>query len=222
MDLTVPFYKFMGLEIVQVEKFVATVRYLIGELRTESPEGKRQSAFTKRSLHYIEREMGAETRQRLTHWIQFVFEDIPSDYPHTNAWASILTWCSAKPEQWECLGLPAQKSRLLLLEYRETMWDKDVLRLREEEKEEPMSEWDAYIYTEQQFDDDCMDPFLWIINTVNKYRFQCALKSLVDRLSDSEISVLTQKAQEIGAQYGLTGITELQNPKGLHEQARGY
>lgn len=104
-------------------------------------------------------------------------------------------------------------------EYRDMTWDQDVLDLHEKEKEKPLSSWDTEIHVSRQFDDDFMDPFLWIINTVNHCRFLRAFKTLLTQLSDAEIAALWESLQKIGLENELTRISDLKNPKDLRELA---
>lgn len=217
LDASLPFCEAMGLRVPAKPALLSVARDLVRFGRDEHGAGPLPPTFVEHAMRELELRLGEEVRDHLVDWVTNVFEQAPSDHPHRNAWAYILAWCAGNAGSWDRLGLPASLSSRLLAEYRATTADQDVYDLYRQEQAKPVSEWDAEARRRGEFDDDCLDPFTFIVNAVNASRFERALSQLLAPLSESEIAVLCTNAQAIGLAAGLTRIADLAHPQRLKE-----
>ena len=221
MDLAVPYYDKMGLEIADAKEVVAAFRSVTRELEEERAADGPSTPLTPRALETLERQLGRQFRDSFLRWALCVFENVPADHPQTYAWSAILSWCAANPDNWSELKLPTEKSFPLWRRFRRTSSDADYHDLDERAREEPFSDWDKKTFIERGFDDDILDPCLWIINTISLHRFQTALNDLLGRLEPVEIEALRETAEQIGLSKELISVDKLEDPRNLLEPASG-
>lgn len=228
MDIMVPFYESMGLKIPDRESFLATLRCLILSNRgAYAANPTVVPSLAERVLEEVERYFGKEFRDPLLMWGTYVFEDIPADHPHSNVWKRLFSTCAHSPNRslWNRLGLPSDKSDSLLKDYIEItdnddVWD-SIEELDQRLDEGAISEWDLSMFVRHQFDRELGDPFNWVINTVNLYRFQCFLNKLLAQLSDSQIESLWEQAKVLAKEKKLSMdeiVENLRHPCDLKEQ----
>lgn len=220
MDGTVPYYEPMGIQITDKRRFIAVLREILIWARREYAVRPLTDEYSEHAVREISGQLGEKTGLSFLNWVIHIFETAPADYPHTNAWFFILTWCAGNRLRWGRLGLPVSKSRSLLVEFKKATNDQDIYANHEEQVLDPVSDWDAVMYSNGEFDNDFMDPFNWIVNTINMNRFRSALNNLIGQLSAPEVEAFWSSVQRIGLENGLTKISNLAKPSDLNETAK--
>jgi hypothetical protein len=219
MDRTKPYHETMGITFSKKTDFISAVRDLVIWERAESAHSDISASYSGKVSNTFSSTFGRDVSAAFSRWLTHVFEYAPTDYPQVHAWSYILTWCAGNPQNWRSLGLPPSKGRKLLAEFKEDINDEDVSLLVNLQKQQPLSAWDSEVYSTYGFDDDALDPYNWILSTIDMIRFRLALAKLCGQLSESEIDELRNRAQLIGLRNGLTKIVLLASPDGLEESA---
>lgn len=218
LDITMLVYEHMGLILPKVKKnvFMEELRKIIMDMGGASVSIPILQTLTQDVLVRIEGCIGQQERDHYQDWVIYIYEESPSDHPHTHAWSSILTWCAASPQRWVLLDLPKSISRK---ELEIAINCQDVEDILARSMAAPLSQWDSKTLDERKFEDAPWDPTSAVENNVFRYRFRCALKALVDQLSEEEVVSFWKSVQEVGLENELTVIEDLKGPKDLQEPA---
>jgi len=218
-DGTVPFYGMMGLDLENPSIFCNALRSVVRRELSQHPHAVTPASFVPQVLKEIEKSCGDKLGDEFRDWATYVYQDIPADHPHGFAWSSIMRRCVADSTIWSRLGLPADKSRALQMEYSKATSEADIAEIEAQVRAEPVSEWDRDMIARFTMFSEETPPSLWIVGTIRFRRSQIALRDLFDELSEEEVRVFRQSIQSIAQADQLTSLSELKDPRGLKEPA---
>ncbi|MBC7856506.1 MAG: hypothetical protein IAF94_24005, partial [Pirellulaceae bacterium] len=143
LDLTLPTYEAMGLEVPDKLGFVSELRRLIVWRQSDFAARPLDAAFVSHVAGQMTKSLGESVWKRFVGWLTYVYVDFPGERPHTYAWWCILRRCAGIPDLWARLKLPQGKSVKLLGEFRDKMDRFDTAVLYESPPEDHLSKWDS-------------------------------------------------------------------------------
>lgn len=190
LDGVVPLYEEMGLQIPDKQRFVQILRRQIVESREKYGSDKMPDIhFAEKVLEEIEGTLGRKTVEHFYQWATTVFYEVHQHQPQWSAWDDALPRHPAQlpqrltPDRWEVIA-----------QFREAHNIEDVEQKVRELRLQPLSDWDAELYSingysnveDPMFEDEFNDPYSPILGTIEMNRFQLAWPMLWSHFSEEE------------------------------------
>lgn len=224
LDGVAPLYEEMGLAVPDKERFVQIMRrhfaeYLSAAWGNPAPV----DLLVRHLLQDIEDAFGQQVAEHFYKWATTVFYTVHWDQPQWSAWEIILT--SVVREKPPELNVPPEKYQLLA-----HVLDANSVAAAEQQiallRSRPLSEWDAGVYTTNQFsnvedpmcEDEFIDPYVFVLGTVEMNYFQAHWEELIKQLSESEKTGLWEYGKRLLIEEEVPMPDELTHPNQLHRQ----
>jgi hypothetical protein len=222
MEVIIPLYEDMGLELSDKKRFVDMLRRLILENRKvyEANPGV-VPPLAAHVLEEMEKILGKDQTWFFYRWVTSVFIEIHSDLPQWSAWQILFDTCAYNDRMRDRLGLPPEKRDAILAQYRKALNVSDVEQKMAELKALPLSDWDLEMYSIHQFhNDELSSPFDSVLRVVEMNRFQLFWEELLPQLSAGEKIRMQKESQRLlkEMEIWMPENEELRYPDNLRRQ----
>lgn len=205
LDVVVPFYAPLGLQIVESNVLLQVLRETILSNRRAFEVDQSHIPDLKGAvLNTLRHHLGHDAASTFEDWVNNVFVWTGQDFALLSKWYMLLALARTDSQRWNALGLPpalTKESHIRL----EEVFDRSKLHALADQIEEcPLSDWDLEMYALHGFDDDENDPYNWVLETVKKRRFVGYLDWLVASLSDEQRHRFVDNANVLKVQIETT------------------
>jgi len=200
LDRVLPFYEDMGLNLPDKERFVTLLRQMLSQSHDELGSDRVPDMdFVEKVLNEIRLLLGDERFEHFYRWATTVFYWAPSDQPQWSIWDHILPRRShhlprdLSPDRWSAVA-----------EFQLSKSAGDVEQRATAQKHQPLSDWDAQMYTRHNYRDqnspddvfeEGIDPFSPVTSTIEMNRMQLAWPKLWAHFSDDEKNLFWRYGQ---------------------------
>lgn len=212
LDLTRPFLRGIGLDGIDPDALRDASRHAITRQTTETPSPPPRTAWRES----IEAALDASARDRVTRWVQYVFETRTSDHQDWFPWHSVFSVIERSEEGFVKLGIPDDDAAPLLASYLASRSDRDLDALEDAARGAQLSTWDLQTTAVHAMVPDDPEDLLWywIRSTWQNHRFQVFFGELVGRLDDAAMQRLFARARNVRASNHLD-VERLVDPRTL-------
>jgi hypothetical protein len=119
-----------------------------------------------------------------------------------NRWRRWMSGWSRRPELWQQLGMPAERSEALRQACLKATSGDAVIAAEDAVLAQPLSDWDLGVYAALGFDDDESAPLSSVVLTIGRIRFLRFWRELDQVLSERERQTLLENARRMVAAEG--------------------
>lgn len=201
MDIMVPLYEAMGLQLKEKEKFISLLRRLIIDNRKiYEANPSIIPPLADRVMEMLKCSFSEAEAKNLYHWAVSVFTQVHAEQPQWSAWEMLFhTWAYNTQQQAKLLELPLERRNQIFSDYRDALNLKAVKQQIAELKSHQLSIWDMEIYSIHQFnnDDEIADPFNTVTQTIEINFFQLFWKKTISQLSLSDKNCFWEHGQQL-------------------------
>lgn len=224
LDGVAPLYKAMGLSLPEKQQFIQVLRRHIADDRNAlGTDAGSDSALTTHVLEELEAAFGKQVAEHFYKWATTVFYTAHWDQPHWSAWELILS--SLIYERPQHVSLPPEKYEALT-QFLELKSVADVEQRLAALRTQPLSDWDAEMYLINQFsnvedpmcEDDFVDPYVFILSTIEMSRFQRGWEPVIAQLSVNEKMRLWEYGKQLLSDERIKMPEQLRHPDKLYKQ----
>ncbi len=206
MDIVIPMYERMGLELTDRELFKQLLRGEILANRKEyEANPQRIPPIADKYIKKLVNSFDIKTTHYFYKWATTVFTAVPADQPDWSSWRIIFFYWQNKGKWQDVVRkrMPGKKIDLIIPSYIDYQDEKNTEMEIEEIKKKQLSDWDLemfsihkYFYNETDLDDN-NDPFLTIQNTIEINRLQLFWEDiLLPNLSIGEKNILREEGEK--------------------------
>lgn len=224
LDVVVPFYAHLGLQIVESKSFLQALREtILSNRRTFEGDQSHIPDLKGAILNTLTHHFGHETASTFEDWVNNVFVYTGQDFAPLSKWYMLLALARTDSQRWNALGLPPTLAKEAHTRLDEVLNRSELHALADQIEKRPLSNWDLEMYALHGFDDDENDPYNWVLETVKKRRFGGYLGWLVASLSDEQRSRFVDNANTLRMQTETTrNFPPFTDPKEFVRQDADY
>lgn len=199
LDRVKPFFPDLGLGFVPMETVQKVLRQWLHRYLAAEASGNPRPPVAELMLA-LAAELGEDDAERFGRQAQdayFLADDAP-----LNRWRRWMTRWSRRPDLWQELRLPAERSEALRQACLRATSEETVLAAADALQAQPLSDWDLGVFAALGFDDDENDPLTSVTLTINRLNFRRFWQELHRVLNEREKQVLLENARRLVAAEG--------------------
>jgi len=199
LDVVIPFYNHLGLDINNSKEFLNLLRTDILANREEYIKNTQTIPdLKKRNLKSLNHFYGGIFAKKLEDWFQDSFVWHPSDSGIYGYWKMLLSISRNDNKRWYQLDLPKNIVKQARSKFESDVIDKTELHaLADEIDEMPHTRWDIEMFSLHGFDDYDNDPYNAVLFIIGYRKIKTYLKWLVSSLNDKEVKQFVDSANHL-------------------------
>ncbi|KHD07340.2 hypothetical protein PN36_21245 [Candidatus Thiomargarita nelsonii] len=202
MDIVIPFYHLMGLNLPNRQEFVQILRDIILESYKKQVDNPNDvSLFVTDSIRKIADKFGEDICLQLLQWGRFIFAENTHAHADLHQWKVILEYCHSNTKLWEDLGWSPMLSHEAQKKFLASKSMAEYDELHKKVYEQPLSDWDLCLYAIRRFDDEdptaTNRPDKWVYHTVFTEQNRIFFVWVLTKLNLEEQTILQKNAFNI-------------------------